>query len=233
MSILNAAVVHGELEKNSLKGIQITKTEKQKVMYLTKEQVLQLTNSVSSEIIYKKVMVSILLRTGIRSGELLGLTWKHINFEQENIRIEQQRSSIGIGPLKTENSYRTISIDSTLQEHLLEYKEWQEQNKLKNKYYIESDYVMVDRTGKPFYHTKPQDLMKNLLRNAKLTIRKSTHLLRHTHPVMLLEAGVDLKTVCDRLGHGDIKITANTYLHISVNHERKSINLFDSYLKND
>ena len=233
MSILNAAVDHGELDKNNLRGIQIKKVEQQKVMYLNKEQVLQLSNSIRSEKIYKKVMVSVLLRTGIRSGELLGLTWRHIDFEQGNITINQQRSRKGLGPLKTENSYRTITIDNTLQKHLLEYREWQEQNKLNNKYYTESDYVMVDETGKPFYHTKPQDLMMNLLRNAKLTIRKSTHLLRHTHAVMLLEAGVDLKTVSDRLGHGNIKITADTYLHISVNHERKSINLFDSYLKND
>ena len=74
---------------------------------------------------------------------------------------------------------------------------------------------MVDENGKPFYITKPQDIMKNLLRYAKLTPRKSAHLLRHTHAVLLLEAGVNIKTVSNRLGHKNIDITANTYLHVT------------------
>ncbi len=57
--------------------------------------------------------------------------------------------------------------------------------------------------------------MYSLLKLAGLTDRKSTHLLRHTHAVMILEAGVDIKTVSTRLGHKNIDVTANTYLHVT------------------
>lgn len=233
MAILNSAVENDELEKNTLKGIQIQKEEEEKVVFLTKEEVIQLLEVMKNEKIFKRIMISILLRTGIRSGELLGLTWSHINFDKGTITIDQQRGKNGLGPPKSRNGYRTIAIDNVLIEELKEYKEWQECNEKSNNHYNQSDYVMVDENGKPFYYTKPQDLMKNMLRKAKLTERKSAHLLRHTHAVMLLEAGVDLKTVSERLGHADIRITANTYLHISENHERKSVDLFESYLKNE
>lgn len=233
MAILNSAVENDELDRNVLKGIQIQKEEEEKMVFLTKEEVVQLLEATKGEKIYKRIMISVLLRTGFRSGELLGLTWSHINFDKRTITIDQQRGKKGIGPPKSKNAYRTIAIDNTLLDDLKEYKEWQLQNKASNDYYIQSDFVMVDENGKPFYYTKPQDLMSNMLRKANLTERKSAHLLRHTHAVMLLESGVDIKTVSERLGHADIQITANTYLHISEKHERKSVDLFESYMKNE
>lgn len=231
MGILNSAVENDELDRNILSGVEIKKEEKEKVVYLRKEEVKQLLEAIQEEKIFKRVMVSILLRTGLRSGELLGLTWSHLDLDKGFLTVDQQRLRNGLGPPKTKNAYRTIAIDETLRNELREYKCWQEENQKANPHYIESEYVMVDESGKPFYHTKPQDLMINLLRKAKLNERKSAHLLRHTHAVMLLEAGVDIKTVSERLGHSDIQMTGNTYLHISENHERKSVDLFDSYLK--
>lgn len=74
--------------------------------------------------------------------------------------------------------------------------------------------------------------MKILLSDAKLTPRKSTHLLRNTHAVMMLESGADIKTVSTRLGHKSIDITANTYLHVTPEHERNTLKKFEDYLKN-
>lgn len=231
MAIMNSAVEHDELEKNLLRGIHISKEEEEKVVFLTKAETQQLLTAIEKESIFKRIMVIILLRTGIRSGELLGLLWSDIDFENKTLTVERQRSRLGIGPPKSKSSVRTISIDDTLISELLLYKAWQEENERTNSNYQKSDYVMVDENGKPFYITKPQDMMKNLLRYAKLPPRKSAHLLRHTHAVLLLEAGVDIKTVSNRLGHKNIDITANTYLHVTQEHERNGLKKFDEYLK--
>lgn len=232
MSIINTAVEHERLEKNKLRSIAIKKDESNdKITFLTLEESKKLLQVMETQDMFKKVMVHILLKTGIRSGELLGLMWKDINFKEKTINLDRQRTRKGLGPLKTEASYRTIGIDDELNNLLKEFKEWQIENKNNNDSYIESEYVMVDETGKLFYHTKPQDMMENFLRYAKIQERKSTHLLRHTHAVLLLEAGVDIKTVSVRLGHKNIDITANTYLHITQNHEQKSIDKFINYLK--
>ncbi|EKF35642.1 tyrosine-type recombinase/integrase [Bacillus xiamenensis] len=49
------------------------------------------------------------------------------------------------------------------------------------------------------------------------------HGLRHTHAIMLLESGVDIKTVSDRLGHATINMTADVYLHVTKKHETESV----------
>ncbi len=233
MAIINSAVEHDELEKNLLRGIQITKDEEEeKTVFLNKQEVKQLLNAVENEDIYKRAMVITLLHTGLRSGELLGLFWSDIDFENKTLTVDRQRTRLGLGPPKSKSSYRTITIEDDLINELLAYKEWQEENEKNDSNYIKSNYVFVDDNGKMFYQTKPQDLMKNLLRYAKLTPRKSTHLLRHTHAVMMLEAGVDIKTVSTRLGHKNIDITANTYLHVTPEHERNGLKKFEDYLKN-
>lgn len=233
MAIINSAVEHDELEKNLLRGVQITKEEtEEKMVFLNKQEVKQLLSAIENEDIFKRVMVITLLHTGIRSGELLGLYWSDIDFENKTLTIDRQRTNQGLGPPKSKSSYRTITIEDDLINELKTYQEWQEENERTNANYIKSDFVFVDENGKIFYQTKPQDLMKNLLRYAKLTPRKSTHLLRHTHAVMMLEAGADIKTVSTRLGHKNIDITANTYLHITPEHERNGLKKFEDYLKN-
>ncbi|KYD12397.1 hypothetical protein B4119_2903 [Parageobacillus caldoxylosilyticus] len=56
------------------------------------------------------------------------------------------------------------------------------------------------------------------------------HALRHTHAVMLLESGVDIKTVSDRLGHTKINMTADVYLHVSRKQEDEAVLKLEKYL---
>lgn len=231
MHVLNNAVENDLLEKNILKGIQITKEEENKVVYLNKEEVEKLLISIKLVEKYKRVMVIVLLRTGLRSGELLGLQWSDIDFEKKTLAVNRQRSITGLGPPKTSSSIRTIFLDDVTIDLLKDYKAWQDDNKEENLNYIVSDFVMVTETGKEFYYSQPQYLMMMLLKRAGLTPRQSTHLLRHTHAVLLLEAGVDIKTVSRRLGHKNIQTTANVYLHVSDNHERNSMKKFEDYLE--
>ncbi|HWO96862.1 MAG TPA: tyrosine-type recombinase/integrase [Bacillus sp. (in: firmicutes)] len=58
----------------------------------------------------------------------------------------------------------------------------------------------------------------------------SPHGLRHTHAIMLLESGADIKLVSGHLGHTSIDMTANVYLHITKKHEEESVIKLESYL---
>ena len=230
MHIMNNAVENDELEKNILKGIQITKEEESKILYLNKGEVEKLLDAAESEDMFKRVMIIVLLRTGLRSGELLGLQWSDIDLKKKTLEVSRQRTIRGLGPPKTVSSYRSMFLDDVTIDVLKRYKEWQDSNKEHNPYYIESDYVMVIESGKKFYYSQPQYLMMMMLKSAGLPPRQSTHLLRHTHAVLLLEAGVDIKTVSRRLGHKNIQTTANVYLHVSDNHEKNSMKKFEDYL---
>ena len=58
------------------------------------------------------------------------------------------------------------------------------------------------------------------------------HCLRHTHAVLLLETGVDMKYIQERLGHGSLRITSDVYAHISKKIETDSISKFEEYMQN-
>ncbi|WP_338010540.1 MULTISPECIES: tyrosine-type recombinase/integrase [Bacillales] len=57
------------------------------------------------------------------------------------------------------------------------------------------------------------------------------HSLRHTHAVLLMETGADMKYIQERLGHGSIQITSDVYAHISKKIELDNMDKFESYME--
>ncbi|EON73547.1 tyrosine-type recombinase/integrase [Lysinibacillus sphaericus] len=98
------------MEKNLLRGIQISKEEE---VFLNKHGVKQLLTAIKNEDedIFKRGMVITLPHQGLRSGELLGLFWSDIDFENKTLTVNRQRTSKGLGPPKSKSSYRTMTIE--------------------------------------------------------------------------------------------------------------------------
>ncbi|MDN9010592.1 tyrosine-type recombinase/integrase [Brevibacillus laterosporus] len=59
----------------------------------------------------------------------------------------------------------------------------------------------------------------------------SPHALRHTHAVHLLESGANIKYVSERLGHASVKVTADTYLHVTKKIENDALSMYERYLQ--
>lgn len=230
MSIVNKAVQHNIIERNRLSGVVISKDEKEEsVKFLTREQVDIFLNASKTFNYDEYVAVFTLLRTGLRKGELLALTWDDIDFKNKLMTINKNRNHLGTFPPKTKKSNRTISIDSRLLKELLSFQTWQKKNKLKSLAYQESDYVIVNELGIPYNEWKLNKILTEICQKAKLT-KIGPHVLRHTHAVMLLESGVDIKTVSDRLGHTKINMTADVYLHVSRKQQDEAVIKLERYL---
>jgi integrase len=82
--------------------------------------------------------------------------------------------------------------------------------------------VLVDRYGVPYHEFKINIILSNMAKKANLS-PIGPHALRHTHAVMLLESGVDIKTVSNRLGHTKINMTADVYLHLRREQEEEAV----------
>lgn len=94
------------------------------------------------------IIVLILLRTGMRKGELLALKWDDINFEKKSIDITKSRNEYGVKKPKTISSVRKITIDDTLISELKLYATWQKKNKLKyGPNYKESEFMITSPNG--------------------------------------------------------------------------------------
>ena len=155
--------------------------------------------------------------TGLRRGELLGLEWSDIDFENKTISIDKTLVTVN-GSLytqspKTKRSTRTISLDNATIQIL---KDWKlEQKKLFFKHGVKSrNIVITNIKGSYLDFTYFREELKKFLITHNLK-RFSVHSLRHTHASLLFEAGIEPKIISDRLGHSNIQTTLNMYTHLN------------------
>lgn len=207
---------------------------------------------------YLPIMIG--FHTGLRIGEIAGLTWDSINMKKKEISVKQgmiyKVSDWYLSTPKTKSSVRTIKMNQSLFNIIKRYKIKQKENMLKyGKYYKEyhiNDKGMIYEVDKrviksidennklKFVCTKENgefyspNTVKYLSRviNHQLGIDFNFHMLRHTHATNLLEAGVPIKYIQERLGHSRLATTMDTYSHVTESMEEKSMDIYEQSLSN-
>ncbi|MBN4070036.1 site-specific integrase, partial [bacterium AH-315-G05] len=182
---------------------------------LNQEEVLILLKNLKEPL---RLVVLIAINTGLRRGEILGLEWSNVDFENKKIHIVNSIVNIRGKALrketKTSAGRRAISISKSLISELKKTMTKQKENKLWfGADYFGNDYVCVWENGKeinPNYIT--QAFRKSIMKLEIPHIR--FHDLRHTHASLLLQKGIHPKVVQERLGHSKIAITLDTYSHL-------------------
>ena len=155
--------------------------------------------------------VYFLLETGLRRGELLGLMWKDIDFTNKTLRVdrsvaEKQGGGVEIRPPKWD-SYRTIPISTELCGLLSELP--------KSSIYVFPN-VNNDIQTPRSWSRKLERHMKTMVKNCHCMIELTAHELRHTRGTQLRRNGVDIYTIQKLLGHKDINVTAQVYVHDDI-----------------
>ena len=168
-------------------------------------------------------MYYIELATGLRRGELLGLKWEDLDLEQCTLRVQRQVSRINgevvEAPLKTKNSYRTISLGEDAVGIL----------KKQKKKCGDSEYVFPSPTGGPISPDSVIQMLHRVLKRAGLP-KVRFHDLRHTFATVALQNGVDIKTVSGMLGHYSAGFTLDTYAHVTTQAQREAAKTMGSVL---
>lgn len=161
--------------------------ERQKVKYIETNEIEELLSSITHAT--TKDFVTVQLLTGLRVGELLALTPKDVDIKNKTLTVNKTKHASGIftSP-KTLSSMRTIEIDNTTIDILMRYMS----------------------ASKTIFDTNLSTLNHNL---KKLNV--STHMFRHTHVALLVEAGVPIKVISERLGHSKIDTTLDIYTHVT------------------
>lgn len=161
--------------------------------------------------------VILIIYTGLRIGELMALTWNDIDFKNKTLSVNKSRAkgkidgktALYIKDPKSESGTRIIPLSDRAIYAL---------QKIKECSTYDSD-LIVSNTSSESNITRTINRM--LFRAGCETEKCGLHALRHTFGSLLLEKGVDLKTISYLLGHSDITVTANIYLHIT---REKAIN---------
>ncbi len=182
------------------------------------------------------------LYTGLRRGELLGLRWKDCDLKKGKIKVVQQLVCVAgkhsIRELKTESSQgRVISIPDEMIAELKEHKSRQEaefktlgMNDIQIAEHFKKGLVFTSELG-TYVQTRNLDrTLKGILKRAKLEEIR-IHDLRHTFALLSLQAGADIKTLQNDLGHESIKTTLDKYGHVNEEMKRDAANRRSQLMK--
>lgn len=191
-----------------------------------KENQITLINHLQSEINCKNFGILLCIHTGIRIGELCALKWSDINIQTKLLKIDktmirtytrEDGSKLHITSPKTRSSIRNVPLNSWIMQYatLLQ---------------GEDDHYIL--TNKPSYiePNKYRLYYNKILKDLELP-HLTFHALRHTFATRCIECGCDYKSLSELLGHSNVSITMNIYVHPQMELKRKCVEMLSDYYK--
>lgn len=198
--ILNDAVNEGLIDSNPLNLVKKIKLEKTKITPFSLEEVQKILQSCNG---WFKNMLSVAFFTGIRTGELLALTWEDIDFENESININKAMRQGVLDKPKTQSSIREIDMLPIVKNALLE------QYKLSGNF----KHVFVNKYNEGFSYA--ESITKKYWYPLLLKIglsKRTFYQTRHTFASIMISKGEDPVWVgCKMMGHANIAMTLSVY----------------------
>ncbi|MBX0359571.1 site-specific integrase [Halobacillus sp. Nhm2S1] len=223
--------------------VEEVESSKGEIKFMEKEELIRFLNAAKESGIDKDYpMFLTLAYSGLRVGELIALKWSDIDMYKKTLRVTKtyynpnnRTKEYQLLTPKTKGSIRTLKMDVGVIEVLKRHKEHQDDliDKMKNEY-TQLDFVFakeVQNLGYPEFLKTVNTHMRRLLKISGIHKELTPHSLRHTHTSLLIEAGVGVKEIQQRLGHGDINTTMNIYAHITENMEEKASQKFSELMR--
>ncbi|MGI6696657.1 MAG: tyrosine-type recombinase/integrase [Christensenellales bacterium] len=234
-NILSYAVKWQLVENNVANQADPPKLEHKETKILNESQIRQMIVLLNDSPIQYRTMIMLLLYTGLRRGELMGLEWKDIDFETRQMKIVRTSQYVGNKTIitkdpKTISGRRKFTLSRNACEMLQEYRCWQ--NKIRSELgdqWIDSDRLFTAWNGSPMYPDTISGWFKNFLITNGLP-KVSLHSLRHYNATMMIAEGVDIRTVSQRLGHADTSTTLNVYAHALKSRDTEAADKLDEAL---
>ena len=203
------------------------KTKKQdNIEYFNDSEIINLKKAISGHKFENLILTA--LGTGLRQGELLALKWENVNLEEKYLEVKETIKTVYVfdseGNKSRETLIQTPKTTTSLRQVDLPDKIVELFTTIPHN----GEFVFCDEDGQPYSAKTIFGNWKKLLEDNNIP-HKKFHSLRHTYATMLLNKGVDLKTVQDLMGHSDITIT-QIYLHILPKTKTDAVNRLNDIL---
>jgi len=250
-TMFKSALINDFITKHPMDSVRYTKPVRavNDIKFLTiEEQQAFIEVAKQSHNYYQYTLI---LETGLRTGEMVGLTWDTIDWEKRTLTVNktlEYRHKEGYwraGPPKTLHSYRTIPLtnrayailekvaarryerkESETLSQVLEYIDRRTGQKEK---LVMRDLVFINwRTGEPAKNSSYDTHLYKLCDKANIR-RFCMHALRHTYATRAIESGMQPKQLQQLLGHASIKTTMDRYVHITEASLTNAVRQFESH----
>ena len=253
-TLFKAAKMNDLIAKHPMDGVRFTKPVRatDDIKFLTRDEQRVFLETAKRSRNYNQY--ALILETGLRTGEMIGLTWDAIDFEKRTLTVNKTlefrhgEQYWRAGSPKTQQSYRTIPLTDRAYEILKEIKDkrpWQKESPLLSQTleYIDrrtgaiSRLVMRDlvfinwRTGEPAKNSSYDTHLYKLCDEAGIR-RFCMHALRHTYATRAIESGMQPKVLQKLLGHASIKTTMDRYVHVTNDSMSKAVLQFEKVQQN-
>lgn len=181
-------------------------------------------------------LIVVLMYTGMRVGELLGLKWENVNFDDKTIKVDRTASQITVDEngnihynqtikdrTKTQSAYRFVPMNNETVKAL----------KIAQSVTGNCEYICTTKNGKLMTESNIYRMLQNIQLYMGIAESKQdclgVHALRHTFASMMFQNNCPVKIVSEILGHADTKVTENTYIHLIDEQKAKAIENIDEF----
>ena len=235
-SMLTDAAHWQVIDSNPCMKVERPKVQRTKMNIPEEENIASILKALQGEPLKYKLMIMLAIATGLRRGELMGLQWKDINLDtgviSVNRSVQEFQKQFIIKAPKTAGSVRSLVVSGSVLELLKDYKREQdaERDKIYELWEMKEAWVFTQWNGKPMNPGTSGHWWLNFLKRHQLP-HMPFHGLRHISATILIAQGVPLKNVSARLGHTDIRTTANIYADALESVDRNAADKMDQYLK--
>ncbi len=201
--------------------ISMPKRKQNKVQILKKEERDILEKYCLESGNLKNIGIAVCLNTGMRLGEICALKWEDIELEEglisvnktiQRVYLEKGNTKVQIDEPKTKDSIRKIPISNKLINVL---------KKLKETNHYSDDEYLITGTNKYMEPRSYQRIFKRCLKECNIMHDYKFHVLRHTFATNCVAIGMDIKSLSEILGHSNVSITLNLYVHSSYETQKK------------
>lgn len=217
-SALNTAVRQGILDLSPARAIELPRAEQYRGEYLDQAQAERFLGAARGH--RWGALYTLLITTGLRLGEALGLQWSDIDFDSGQVRVtkqaQQQDGAWRLVPPKASSAVRVAYAPPVALAALRQHQGTQEQARAlaPDPWPAEfNGWVWLTKTGRPLQPSNVSHELRGILEGAGLP-RIRVHDLRHSAATMLLALGVDIRTIQAILGHSSPTLTMRTYSHV-------------------
>jgi len=225
-AILAQAVKEGVIHFNPADGATPPKQLRHEADFFEIEDVIKIREALQKEPLKWQAIVFLLIDTGARRGEIMGLTWSSVDFKNNQISIENNLlytpdKGIYCDTPKT-GKKRTINIASEVTNILKIYRKEQLGTKLyMGDLWKETGFCFTQDNGLPMYPDSLNTYLYHIQEKYDLP-PIHPHKFRHTHASILYELGENPVTISKRLGHDQVSTTQNMYSHMLKNSDKKA-----------